>query len=121
MFYKHHSSFRHFFIWVFFIGRSKAVVLLHVFLCQSFSDVSPYVCSYYLSLVWIADWPSFGKELLTRLTICSLCILTICNFVIPHFGFEGWIWFLIASVSGLCILFTFLTLNWYSNIINARR
>ena len=21
-------------------------------------------------LVWIAEWPSFGKELLTRLTIC---------------------------------------------------
>ena len=22
----------------------------------------------------------FGKELLTRLTICSVCIVTICNF-----------------------------------------
>ena len=32
------------------------------------------------SSVWVAKWPSFGKELLTRLTICSLCILTICNF-----------------------------------------
>ena len=29
---------------------------------------------------WAAEWPPFGKELLTRLTICSLCILTICNF-----------------------------------------
>ena len=27
--------------------------------------------------------------------------------VIPRFGFEGWIWVLIASVPGLCILFTF--------------
>ena len=30
--------------------------------------------------VWVAEWPPFGKELLTRLTICSLCSLTICNF-----------------------------------------
>ena len=35
------------------------------------------------SSVWVADWPPFGKELLTRLTICSLCILTICN--VPPF------------------------------------
>ena len=31
------------------------------------------------SSVWVAEWPPFGKKLLTRLTICSLCILTICN------------------------------------------
>ena len=31
------------------------------------------------SSVWVAKWPAFGKELPTRLTICSLCILTICN------------------------------------------
>ena len=30
--------------------------------------------------VGVAEWPLFGKELLTRLTICSLCMLTICNF-----------------------------------------
>ena len=60
----------------------------------------------YFSSVWVAEWPPFGKELLTRLTICSLCILTICNF---SFGFEGWIWVLIASVPGLCIRFTLLT------------
>ena len=29
------------------------------------------------SSVWVAEWPFFGKYLLTRLTICSLCILTI--------------------------------------------
>ena len=28
--------------------------------------------------------------------------------VISRFGFEGWIWILIASVPGLCILFTFM-------------
>ena len=30
--------------------------------------------------IWVTEWPPFGKELLTRLTICSLCILTVCNF-----------------------------------------
>ena len=27
--------------------------------------------------------------------------------VISRFGFVGWIWVLIASVSGLCLVFTF--------------
>ena len=31
------------------------------------------------SLVQVAEWLPFGKELPTRLTVCSLCILTICN------------------------------------------
>ena len=84
---------------------SKAVVLLWLsvvcFWCQSFGDIPPYVCLYYFSSVSIAEWPSFGKELLTRLTVCPLCILTICNLVISRIGFEGWIWVLIASVPGL--------------------
>ena len=29
--------------------------------------------------VSVAEWPPCGKLLLTRLTICSLCILTVCN------------------------------------------
>ena len=33
----------------------------------------------FFNSVWIAEWPYFGNELLSRLTICSLCILTICN------------------------------------------
>ena len=32
------------------------------------------------SSVWVAEWSTLGKELLTRLTICSLCILSICLF-----------------------------------------
>ena len=32
------------------------------------------------SSIWVAEWPAFGKELLTRLAICSLYILTVCNF-----------------------------------------
>ena len=31
--------------------------------------------------------------------------------VISHFGFEGWVWVLIASVPDRCILFTFIILK----------
>ena len=38
------------------------------------------MCVYVIfSSVLVAEWPQFGKELLPRLTICSLCILTVCN------------------------------------------
>ena len=57
----------------------------------------------------VADWPPFGKVLLTRLTICSLCILIFVNLVISRFGFEGGFWVLIALVPGHCILVTFKT------------
>ena len=40
-----------------------AIVLLWFsvacFWCQSFGDVSPYVCSYYFSSVSVAEWPPF--------------------------------------------------------------
>ena len=55
--------------------------------------------------VWVAEWPPFGKELPTRMTIYSLCS---CNFSFSRFGFEGGIWVLIAPVPGHCILVTFL-------------
>ena len=64
------------------------------------------MCSLYFSSVSVSEWPPFGIELLTRLAVCFFCILTICNIVISRFGFEGWIWVLIASVPDLCILFT---------------
>ena len=83
------------------------MVLCCLFWCQCFDEVSPYVCSYYFSSVWVAELPSFVKELLTGLTICSLYSLTICNFSYLPFCFEGLIWFLIASVPGLCIFFIF--------------
>ena len=59
------------------------------------------------SSVLVAEWPPFGKYLLTRLTICSLCNLSICNISYFCFGFESWICVLIASVPDLCILFAF--------------
>ena len=41
--------------------------------------------------VWVAMWPPFGKELLTRLTICSLCNLTICYFSYsPVLDYKGY-------------------------------
>ena len=52
-----------------------------------------------LSSVWDADWPSFGKELSTRLTV-SLCILTFVILVTSRFSFEVGIWVLIAPVPG---------------------
>ena len=36
-----------------FQGGSFVVVLCCLFLCQSFSDVSPYVCSYCFGSVWV--------------------------------------------------------------------
>ena len=43
----------------------------------------------WVGLVWVVEWSSFGKELLTRLTICSLCSLTICSFSYFQFWFSG--------------------------------
>ena len=66
---------------LFITDCSKAVIQVWFsvacFWCQSCSDVSPNVCSYYFSSVWVAEWPTFGKELLTRLTLC-LCFDYLC-------------------------------------------
>ena len=37
--------------------------------------------------VWVDEWPPFWTELLTRLAMCSLCILTICIFSYFSFWF----------------------------------
>ena len=52
---------------------------------------------------------TFWIELLIRFTVCSFCILTYCTviLVISHIGFEGGTLFLIASVPGHCLSFTF--------------
>ena len=49
----------------------------------------------------LLEWPSFEKELLTRLTIFLFVIL-----VISRFDFKRWIWVLIALAPGLCIFVT---------------
>ena len=32
------------------------------------------------SSVWVTEWQPFGKELSTRLAVCSFCMLPIWNF-----------------------------------------
>ena len=80
--------------------------LFPIFWC--FGDVSPHVCSYYFSSVLAAEWPPFGKELSTRLTVCSLGTLTVCNLVFPRFGYVGVICVLIAAVPDHCILVVYM-------------
>ena len=43
--------------------------------------------------------------------IFSLYFQLFVTLVISQFGFEGWIWFLIALVPDLCILFTFMSVE----------
>ena len=50
---------------------------------------------------------TFGREVLIRFTICSLCISTYCNFNYSHFGFDGGTLVLIALVPDHCLPFTF--------------
>ena len=38
-----------------------------------------------LSSVWFAGWPTLGKSCSLGLTICSLCVLPICN--VSYFPF----------------------------------
>ena len=72
------------------------------------------MCVHIFSSVWVAEGPPFGKELFTRLTICPLCILTICNVSDFRVGFQGLIRVLIASVPGFCIRFTCFTITFSS-------
>ena len=61
------------------------------------------------SSVWVIEWPPFEKELPTQLAVCSHCIWLFVILVISRFGFEGGVWFLIASVPVNCLLVTLLT------------
>ena len=62
-----------------------------------------------LSSVLVAEWPPFGKQLPTRLAICSHCLLFICIFsFIFHFVFKSGIWLLIAPVPVHCFSITFI-------------
>ena len=47
-------------------------------------------------------WPPFGKELLIRWTVNSLCFMSICSF-----GFEGETLILITPITGHCLPFRF--------------
>ena len=41
-----------------------------------------------ISSIWVAEWLPFGKELPTRLAVCSQCILSIVILLISRFSFE---------------------------------
>ena len=56
-------------------------------------------------LIWVAEWPLFGRELPTRLAVCSHC-MSIC-IVFSRYGFEDGVWFLIGPVPLYCLLVTF--------------
>ena len=70
---------------------SKAVVMLwFAFACfgvrvsLTFQLMNVHII---FSSVLVAEWPHFRKYLLPRLTICSLCILTVSNFSYFPFWF----------------------------------
>ena len=42
-----------------------------------------------LGSVMVAEWPPIGKELFSRLAICSHCIVYICCFSYYPFWFRG--------------------------------
>ena len=75
----------------FMTDRSMAVVLLRFFVAFFAVSVSVTFNLMFVNIifssVWVTEWPPFGKELLTRLTICSLCILIICYFSCFPFWF----------------------------------
>ena len=72
------------------------------------------MCSYYFSSVWVAEWPPLGNSFSLGLPHIPFYLS-----VISFFGFEGWIWVLIASVPGLCILLTFNIKHFLPEKVNA--
>ena len=54
------------------------------------SVLSPDVCTDYMYLVNMTEWPQVRKELLTRLTMYSLFNMStcICNFTTPRHRFA---------------------------------
>ena len=56
-----------------------------------------------LGSVKVAEWPPFWKQLLSKLTICSLCIMSSCCFI-SHFCFKDRIVVMIVSIPGHCLL-----------------
>ena len=65
---------------------------------------------YTVSSVWVAEWPSLGKELPTWLAMCSRCIFSVCNLVISPCGFEGGVGFFITRIHVHCLLVAFILL-----------
>ena len=64
----------------FITDRSIAAVLLWFPLACFSATFHLMFVKISFSSVWVAEWSPFGKDLPTPLTICSVCILTFCNF-----------------------------------------
>ena len=43
-----------------------------------------------LSKSYLAEWPSFGRELLIRLTLCAFCGMSACHFGFFPFWYRNW-------------------------------
>ena len=56
------------------------MVLCYLFLVSASLTFHLMFAQITFSSVWATEWPPFGKELITRLTISCFCILTIFNF-----------------------------------------
>ena len=80
-----------------------------LFCCQSFSDVSPYMCTcVHIILVRFQLLSGHLLGLSAHFVdhMFSLYFDCLLYIVISRFGFKGWSWVLIASVPDHCILFT---------------
>ena len=73
--------------------RSNAVLLTWfsvLFVLMSVSVLfSPSICLDGFSYAMVAVWPPFGKELHIGLSICSVCIMSICYFGCFPLWFRG--------------------------------
>ena len=63
-----------------------------------------------------SKWSPFGKELLSRLTVCTFCIMSFCNFGYFPFLFQGgdsdcinsWALFIVSLIN-ICLFFLMIT------------
>ena len=70
--------------------------------------------------VWVVAWPPFGKELISWLTICSLCTVTICNYsFVPFLVMRAGFGFCLPQLLIIAYLLLFNdTVRAYNSIIN---
>ena len=86
---------------------SAVSCLIYVSFSEVFTLRICRLCKLNLSLVKVAEGPPFRKGLFIQFTVCSICIMLICNISFSHFGFHDRILVLTAQVPGHCFLFIF--------------
>ena len=79
--------------------------------------MSKFRCSYNLSSVWVAEFVKdfYFWEIAAHSVDHMFSLYCELVLVISRFGFEGWIWVLIASVPDLCIHFIFTITSYGEN------